>query len=171
MRWWGWGDDDAGHSLPEAADGLLRSELGLHAGAVPPRVELEEVRLPEPGLPAHVHERLGSLLGAEQLRDDREARVAHAAGRSYPDLVRLRAGDAAGAPDAVALPGTAAQVAALLAACSEANVAVVPFGGGTSVVGGVDAHAEGFAGSLSLDLRRLDRLLHVDAVSLTATVD
>jgi alkyldihydroxyacetonephosphate synthase len=171
VRWWGWGEDGAGHSLPPAAEGLLGPKLALDGGAPSPRVELEDVRLPERALPAGVRERLASIVGKEHLRDDREARVAHAAGRSYPDLIRLRSGDASGAPDAVAWPATSAQVAALLAACSEANVAVVPFGGGTSVVGGVDASPEGFAGSLTLDLGRMDKLVRVDPLSLTATAE
>jgi alkyldihydroxyacetonephosphate synthase len=105
------------------------------------------------------------------VRDDRATRVEHAAGRSYPDLVRLRTGDLAGAPDAVVAPGTAEEVGAVLAACSEARVAVVPFGGGSSVVGGVDPVADGFPAVISLDLHRLDRLLGVDRTSLTATFE
>ena len=58
---------------------------------------------------------------------------------SYPDLVRLRSGRLASAPDAVVMPGSPEQVAALLEICSREGIAVVPFGGGTSVVGGVDA--------------------------------
>ncbi len=69
---------------------------------------------------------------------DTETRVRHAAGRGYADLVRLRSGDFSGAPDAVLIPASAEQVAAVLAACAEHGVAVVPFGGGTSVVGGVE---------------------------------
>ena len=167
MRWWGWGEDGAGPSLPEAADRLLGAQLRMEPGAGGPPVALDAVRLPEPSLPAAVRERLVSIVGAEHVLDDREARVKHAAGRSYPDLIRLRSGDGSGAPDAVVLPGTADQVAAVLRACSDAQVAVVPFGGGTSVVGGVEAGA----GSISLDLGRMDRLLRVDPVSLTATIE
>ena len=72
-------------------------------------------------------------------------RVAHAVGRSYPDLVRIRSGDASSAPDAVVPPGSAEVVAAVLGLCAEHRVAVVPFGGGTSVVGGVEPLREGFA--------------------------
>ena len=167
MRWWGWGEDGAGPELPPATDGLLRSQLGVEPGAGSAPVGLSEVRLPEPALPAGARERLVSIVGAEHVLDDRAARVSHAAGRSYPDLVRLRSGDGSGAPDAVVRPRTAAQVAGVLEACSGAQVAVVPFGGGTSVVGGVEAGA----GSISLDLGRLDRLVRVDPVSLTATME
>jgi alkyldihydroxyacetonephosphate synthase len=171
MRWWGWGEDGHDVALPEDALALLRSELGIDASAGARPVALEEVRLPDPRLDASVRARLGSAVGEEHVRDDRAARVGHAAGRSYPDLVRLRTGDLAGAPDAVVEPGSADEVGALLAACAEARVAVVPFGGGTSVVGGVDAVADGFPALISLDLRRLDRLVAVDRTSLTATFE
>ncbi len=171
MRWWGWGED--GHAVPlsPAAEDLLRDELGAEPGVRKPPVPFEEVSLPEPSLPQPVRERLAGALGAEGLRDDRETRVAHAVGRSYPDLVRIRSGDASSAPDAVALPASAELVAAVLGLCAEHRVAVVPFGGGTSVVGGVEPVREGFAGVVSLDLGRLTATVDVDRTSLTARVD
>jgi alkyldihydroxyacetonephosphate synthase len=168
MRWWGWGEDGHDAPLSPHAQALLRDELG----ALPPRrdpVALEEVRLPPCRLDAATRERLVAIVGAEHLRDDRLERVRHAAGRGYADLVRLRAGDASAAPDAVAYPADAEQVAALLRACAEADVAVVPFGGGTSVVGGVEPLRGDHAAVLTLDLARLDRLVAVDDVALTAT--
>jgi alkyldihydroxyacetonephosphate synthase len=171
MRWWGWGDDAHATPVPEHALAQLRGELGIEAGAGSPPVALEEVRLPESRLDSSVRQRLVGALGAEHVRDDREARVGHAAGRSYPDLVRLRTGNLTGAPDAVLEPGSAEQVTAVLAACADAGVAVVPFGGGTSVVGGVDPYAGAFAAVVALDLHRLDRLVSVDKLSLTATLE
>jgi alkyldihydroxyacetonephosphate synthase len=171
MRWWGWGEDGHDVALPEHALAMLRSELGIDpaAGALP--VALEAVRLPDSRLDASVRARLAAVVGEENVLDDRAARVGHAAGRSYPDLVRLRTGELTGAPDAVVAPGSADQVQALLAACAEARVAVVPFGGGTSVVGGVDPFADGFPAVIALDLHRLNRLLAVDRTSLTATFE
>ena len=171
MRWWGWGEGGHELALPDPVLALLRDELEVDPAARHEPVELEAVRLPEPRLEASVRERLAQAVGAEQLRDDREARVAHAAGRSYPDLVRLRSGDAVSAPDAVVFPGSADQVRAVLAACADERVAVVPFGGGTSVVGGVEPMSDGFSGAISLDLRRLDRVVAVDGTSLTATLE
>ncbi len=170
MRWWGWGEDGHDGPLSPGAQALLAEQIGpLPAGHRDP-VALEDVRLPEPALPAAARELLVAAVGAEHVRDDRLARVTHAAGRGYHDLVRLRAGDAGGAPDAVVYPADAAEVAAVLRACAEAQVAVVPFGGGTSVVGGVEPLRGRFAAVVALDLARLDRLLAVDPVSLTATV-
>jgi alkyldihydroxyacetonephosphate synthase len=171
MRWWGWGEDAHAATLPDHALGQLRDELGIEAGAGSPAVALEEVQLPGSRLDRSVRERLAQALGNEHVCDDREARVSHAAGRSYPDLVRLRTGNLGAAPDAVLEPGSADQVAAVLATCAGARVAVVPFGGGTSVVGGVDPFADGFAAVVALDLHRLDRVVSVDPLSLTATLE
>ena len=172
MRWWGWGEDGHVVAIPEAATALLREEIGADPSAPPRRhVALEEVRLPAPRLPATARERLSAAVGAERVRDDRGARVAHAAGRSYPDLVRLRVGDGSSAPDAVVTPESVDQVRAVLAACAERGVAVVPFGGGTSVVGGVEPVSDGFAGAVSIDLGSLDRVVSIDRTSLTATFE
>ena len=172
MRWWGWGEDGHEVGLPAAAEGLLRDELGADPAARTPAVSLEQVELPEPALPAGLRERLAGLGGGpERVREDREARVVHARGRSYPDLVRLRSGDASSAPDAVVRPASAECLAPLLAACAESRVAVVPFGGGPSVVGGVEPVRDGFAAAISLDLRSLDRVIAIDAASLTATLE
>jgi alkyldihydroxyacetonephosphate synthase len=171
VRWWGWGEDGHEASLPEPALALLRDELGVDPAERRMPVALEDVNLPPPRLSEAVRARLADAVGADHAREDRGARVEHAAGKGYADLVRLRAGDASSAPDAVLFPGSPEQVAAVLAACAQAGVAVVPFGGGTSVVGGVEPVADGFPGAVSLDLRRLDGISNVDRTSLTATLD
>jgi alkyldihydroxyacetonephosphate synthase len=171
MRWWGWGRDEDAIELPPAAAELLRGELGLTGDERGERVALEQVSVPEPRLDDGARRALAAIVGPEGVSDGHDVRVAHAAGRSYPDLVRLRAGDAGGAPDAVVLPHESAQLAPLLAACAEHGVAVIPFGGGTSVVGGVAALPGGHRAAISLDLSRLDAVIDVDATSLTATVE
>ena len=77
------------------------------------------------------------------MRDDRLTRVTHAAGKSYPDLLRMRSGSLEHAPDAVVYPADADEVRTVLDACADEGVAVVPFGGGTSVVGGVEPLRDG----------------------------
>ena len=170
MRWWGWGDPDHPRVLPDHAVAFLGDEVGLAPEARPP-VPLDQVRVSDPALPDGARDRLAAVVGPEHVRDDLEARVVHAAGKSYPDLVRQRAGDCEHAPDAVVYPADHEQVVAVLAACTEAQVAVVPFGGGTSVVGGVEPLRGEFPAVVTLDLRRLDRVTGVDRRSLTATLE
>jgi alkyldihydroxyacetonephosphate synthase len=171
VRWWGWGEDEHAGGLPDSADGFLREEIGVEPGEARTRVALEDLRLPDPSLPQGARDGLLAALGGTGIREDREARVEHAAGRSYPDLVRLRSGEGLNVPDAVLAPGSAEQVSAVLELAARERVAVVPFGGGTSVVGGVEPVGEGFAGLVSLDLRGLDGVVHVDRESLTATLE
>lgn len=169
MRWWGWGDPAHPSALPEHALPFLREHVGISARPRPP-VALESVRLPPCELDGAVLARLRSLLGRDAVRDDHAARVAHAAGKGYPDLVRLRAGEPAGAPDAVLAPRTAEQLQGVLAECERAAVAVVPFGGGTSVVGGVEPLRGAQSAVISLDMAGMDALVSLDEESLTASV-
>jgi alkyldihydroxyacetonephosphate synthase len=171
MRWWGWGEDARATRLPDAARTLVREAFRLSEEELPARVALEDVRLPEPALPTSLRERVAEAVGQQNVAADRLARVSHAVGRSYPDLVRIRSGDGSSAPDAVVYPGSHDEVAAVLALCSEAGVAVVPFGGGSSVVGGVEPMRGSRPAAVSLDLARMDRLLAVDRTSLTATFE
>ncbi len=81
------------------------------------------------------HARLNAAVGEGNVLTDEEARLRHTRGRSTLDLLRIRSGEADDAPDAVALPGSEAEVVELLGICAEERIVVVPFGGGTSVVG------------------------------------
>jgi alkyldihydroxyacetonephosphate synthase len=171
MRWWGWGRDEDALELPAAAVALLRGELGLDGGERATRVSLDDVSVPVSRLGDRQLRALGAAVGDGSVTVDRGARIAHSAGRSYPDLLRLRSGDATRAPDAVVTPTRSEDIAELLAACSEHGIAVVPFGGGTSVVGGVDAERGAHSAAISLDLGRLTSTCEVDARSLTATLD
>ncbi|HEX3004037.1 MAG TPA: FAD-binding oxidoreductase [Angustibacter sp.] len=165
-----WGRADHASPLTADARALVRQALGIDQP--PPAARpLSEVQLPAPQLPDDVLADLGAIVGADAVATDDATRALHARGRSTSDLLRLRAGDVGDAPDAVVRPTTAGQVQAVLARCSAARVAVVPFGGGTSVVGGLSARREGFAGLVALDLRGLHRLVALDPVSRTAELE
>ena len=163
FKWWGWGPADRRESVPERTQAALRAELGVEPGDASEPVSIEQVDLPAA---RPIPEGVRAAAGGELLNGD-EDRVRRAAGRSYPDLIRLRTGKLELAPDAVALPASSEQVAAILGACAEAGVAVVPFGGGSSVVGGLDAVAGSHAAVLSLDLAEM-RSVEIDRTSLTA---
>lgn len=132
---------------------------------------MEDVSLRPNRLPSGTLESLSAAVGAGNVLSDHEARIRHTRGKSTPDLLRLRAGDAAAAPDLVLLPGSHEEVLGLLEVCSRDRVAVVPFGGGTSVVGGLAPAAEGFSGVVAVDLRRMDALLALDEDSRVAELE
>ena len=113
---------------------------------------------------------LASLVGEANVLVDRHSRLLHAGGKSTFDLLRRRAPGAQDTPDAVVLPADHAEVLAVLRYCAEHGIAVVPFGGGTSVVGGLNPDRGAFDAVLALDLRRLTTLSEVDPVSRTATL-
>jgi alkyldihydroxyacetonephosphate synthase len=167
MHWSRWGDPGQAGPLPESALALVDAFLGTHDA---PAVAPEEVRLSEPLGPELVAE-LAELVGAEHVMVDHETRLHRTRGKSTPDLLKLRHGDGLDSPDAVVRPGTHDEVAAVIAWCVRRHVALVPFGGGTSVVGGLAAERDGFAGVISLDLVRFDKLLEVDHESMTALLE
>jgi len=170
MTWSGWGDPDKAVELPDEVRRLLGEVLGVREPARP-AAGLGEVRLPDPALPERVRDGLAAIAGDAHVRADDETRIRHTRGKSTPDLLRMRAGDGSDAPDAVVYPGSHDEVVEILRLCSEHRVAVVPFGGGTSVVGGLAPVREGYAGVVALDLSRLNRLVEVDPVSMVAELE
>ena len=164
MKWWGWGDPAKRADLGPEAMAMLRSELGQAEPAE--RVDLEQVVMPAP---RPLPEEIAAAVGAAAVLDGREHRIRRSAGRGYPDLVRLRAGRLVDAPDAVVLPGSAAEVERVLEICSREGIAVVPFGGGTSVVGGVAPIRGEHRAVVSIDLGRLCRV-RLDRTSMTASL-
>ncbi len=169
MRWWGWGDPEHPPSLPEHALGFLRETVGLAAHPRPP-VALGQVRLAPAATSEAALAGLRAIVGAEHVRNGHAQRVLHAAGKGYPDLVRLRAGEPDGAPDAVVFPGGHDQLRALLDFCARSSLAAVPFGGGTSVVGGVAPLRGEHSGVLALDMSRMAEVLELDSQSATVSV-
>ena len=169
MRWWGWGDPGHASALPPHALGFLRDSVGL-APRPRPAVALANVELQGSRLSHSQLSALRGIVGEHGVRVDHRERVLHAAGKGYPDLVRLRAGQPEGAPDAVLYPHSHQQLRALLELCARQSLAVVPFGGGTSVVGGVAPLRGEHSAVLALDMGQLDAVLDLDEQSATVTV-
>lgn len=170
--WYGWGDPARAKPLGTHALDFLRRTLGLSSvePAHPP-VHWPDVRVGPVGVDDEVLAELRAVCGAEHVSTDATERILHSGGKSTPDLLRRRGGDALDAPDAVVFPGSSEEVRELLTLCVRRLLAVVPFGGGTSVVGGVEPVRGPFAGIITLDLRRMNRLLHIDPLSRTATLE
>ncbi|MFJ8196721.1 FAD-binding oxidoreductase [Streptomyces sp. NPDC096152] len=168
MLWSGWGDPAKAAPLPDTVIGLLRDLLGVKPCDAPP-AGLEDIAVSESPLDAAARRALLDAVGDEaHVRTDAESRIRHTRGKSTPDLLRIRRGDVDDVPAAVVLPAGHDDVLAVLKACAEHGLALVPFGGGTSVVGGLAPERR--RPFVALDLRRMDGLLALDPVSRTATL-
>jgi alkyldihydroxyacetonephosphate synthase len=164
MKWNAWGDPHEAKPLSEGIRSLLTQALGV-TGSPAPELDADQVRLRPSELTSGHREALAAIVGPDYFRGDDRDRLLHAGGKSTLDLLRRNTSGVQEAPDAVLLPGTDDEVAAILRYCSQHGIAVVPFGGGTSVVGGLDPIRGEFDAVVSLDLRRFDQLLAFDEVS------
>lgn len=159
-----WGVPEHPVALRESARRFLRQRLGVPAPR--PRLPLDQVRLPDSRLRGS---ELAALSAVTRIETDRRARLGCAIGSSLLDYLAVREGRVP-APDAVARPTSHEEVLSLLRACSDLGIAVVPFGGGTSVVGGVTPLDGGRSAVVSVSLDGMAQLLSVDGESMTATV-
>jgi alkyldihydroxyacetonephosphate synthase len=170
MKWWGWGAEGERYELsrPERFWAWLEERLG----ALPPAsrvASLGEIPLGPPRLSAADLVRLRTLCGEGGVSVDGEARLTRALGKSYVDLLRIRHGAVRTPPDAVVFPENEEQVAAVVKLAADRGWVVIPFGGGTSVVGGIESLPDSRP-VLTLDLRRMNRILSIDVTSNTARV-
>jgi alkyldihydroxyacetonephosphate synthase len=164
MKWDAWGDPKEAKPLSDGIRSLLKQALGL-TDSTAAELDADQVTLRPSQLADDHREALAAIVGPEHCRVGDRDRLLHAGGKSTLDLLRRKDSGPQEAPDAVLLPGAEDEVAAILQYCSQHGVAVVPFGGGTSVVGGLDPVRGTFNAVVSLDLRRFDRLHTFDAVS------
>ena len=170
ISWSGWGDPEQASPLPAGLHRLLRDALGVR-GDTPAPSSCEQLALTPIRLPEAMSAELAAIVGSEHATADHTARARHARGKSTPDLLELRTAGPISAPDVVLTPGSHDEVLAVLAHCSDRRIAVVPFGGGTSVVGGLTPRADDFAGVVALDVRRLNRLVELDQESRLAVLE
>ena len=167
MQWNAWGDPAAAKPLSPGIRTLLSQALGVDGPSVEePRAD--QVRLRPSALSQADRDGLSAIVGAAHVTVDDRGRLLRAGGKSTLDLLRRRDFGVQDAPDAVLLPENEEEVAGILRFCGDHSIAVVPFGGGTSVVGGLDPVRGVFKAVVSLDLRRLNELHALDEVSWEA---
>jgi len=161
--WWGWGTVEA------AVAGAELDRLRQRVAALLPGHDLTEREAPDPaklGLPEPRVAPPAPLAGL--CRVDAVDRAAHAHGKAFRDVVRNLHGDLGHVPDVVARPRTEQDLVDLLDWCATDGISVIPYGGGSSVVGGVEPRFDGPA--VTVDLTRLDRVLEVDVTSRAARI-
>jgi alkyldihydroxyacetonephosphate synthase len=164
MKWNAWGDPAAAKPLSDGVRALLKQVVGLEEqGEV--ELEADQVQLRPCALSQADQDALAKIVGPEFARTADRDRLLHAGGKSTPDMLRRKDRGVQDAPDAVLLPGTDDEVAEILRYCSEHRIAVIPFGGGTNVTGGLDPTRGEFGSVVSLDLRRFNQLHSLDEES------
>ncbi len=169
-KWWGWGLKDKIYNLDSKPDFLpflkksLESDLNNDYQPVP----FDEINLPEIKINKKIITQIEKIIGKENVCTDKYERLTHAYGKSYKDLVRIRKGLIPVCHDLIIYPKTEQEIVKILAIAEKNNLKIIPFGGGTSVVGGVEHQSE--SPSICLDLtKNLNRLLNLDKKSHLAT--
>jgi alkyldihydroxyacetonephosphate synthase len=173
MKWWGWGDEGVSftHQDKPALGPYLQRHIAVDpAGATSGPVSFQQLDIPEPTLPPDLRDALERAVGGEHVSTDALDRVVHARGKSLRDLVRSRSGDLGRLPDVVVRPADEEAVAAVLTAAVDADAVVIPFGGGTSISGSLEAPPGETRTVVSVDLGAMDRVLSIDAGSRLARV-
>jgi alkyldihydroxyacetonephosphate synthase len=174
MKWWGWGDPNI--TFPMAGKPLLwpwiAKKLGVtSASPIAAPVDVASIRMNAPRIGAPLLAELSRILGPEQMTLDPSERLLHSYGKSFPDLLLVRGGTVKRAPDAVLYPASHAQVEALVSLASEHDFCLIPFGGGTNIVGAINPVDDEPRPVLTLSLRNMNRLLALDPQSRTATIE
>ncbi len=166
LKHWGWGyeDQQLDRAALEGMAGMITERLGFEVAEIEEPVPLSAVDLP----PSRVKppQSLKEMFGA----GDHE-RARHTLGKAYRDVIRGMRGEFAEPPDLIAYPESAEDVDSVLSWCADEGYAAIPYGGGTSVVGGIEPRMRSeFPGVVSVDMTRMNRVLEVDAVSRSARI-
>jgi alkyldihydroxyacetonephosphate synthase len=173
MKWWGWGHEgvEFTHEDKPALGPFIREAIGVdvRSTAAPPR-RFDQLEIPDPTLPDDLWEALEHAVSRNFVSLDPLDRVVHARGKSLRDLVWQRGGELPRVPDAVVRPGDEGEVAAVLDAAMRFDAVVIPFGGGSSISGSLEAPATETRPVISVDLERLNQVLEIDQESRLARV-
>jgi alkyldihydroxyacetonephosphate synthase len=173
MKWWGWGYEDTEfraarhpHFWPYA-----KSVLNLESDDFPRREwAFESIELPDAYTDERFLTKLRGCLSPSQITNDSKERVIHSYGKGFRDLFRLRQGIAANAPDLIIYPESERDVCLALRVAAERDVVLIPFGGGSNIAGCLE-RMDARRMCVSLDMRRMRRILAVDKRSFTARIE
>jgi alkyldihydroxyacetonephosphate synthase len=173
MKWWGWGLEGAQFTHQDKPDlaPFIADVLGLKVGDVTSSpIRFEDLAIPNPELPDGLRVKLERAVTSAHVSVDPLDRLVHARGKSLRDLILQRRGELYRLPDAVVRPGSEDEVTAVLQSTLSSDAVVIPFGGGSSISGSLEAPATEARPVISVDLVRLNKVLEVDSSSRLATV-
>ncbi|MCK5390866.1 MAG: FAD-binding oxidoreductase [Deltaproteobacteria bacterium] len=165
-KFWGWGVKEADLSQEQKKEEAQRMEglFDLSGLTVDPPPTLKEIEIPEPKIKPP--DSLSEICTTNKLE-----RASHTYGKGFPDIVRAYERDFKIAPDIVAFPCTEQDIVDILDWCSREGVAAIPYGGGSSVVAGTEPQVgEGYKGTVTIDMKNLDKVLEIDQISRAANI-
>ncbi len=174
-RWNGWGLTDETYELGRRAPAFwnwVATTLGMDSLPDTPAPSIDDMVIPDSRLTDSHREGFAAILHPDHVKTDKYERLFHARGKSYIDLVDIRQGKLEHVPDAVLYPGSAEEVRACLQYASDNQITVIPYGGGSSVVGAVTARGKtSTAPCVTLDTTRLDKIIKINKTDMTAKIE
>lgn len=174
MKWWGWGDIDKTFDInnkPALWPYMVKvSGINPDVNIITPAIKLEDIILPEPNLNEDFIKKLNTILNTENIKYDFYERLIHTYGKSFRDLWRIRNGIIQHPPDIVCYPESEEQIQAIIAAANQFNIVVIPFGGGSNIAGCLEPQPSHEQIVISLDMKKMNRVLEVDCYSMTARI-
>ena len=166
MKWWGWGVEGVAfhHDDKPAFAPFVKSIVGveLSAGAHDTGLDFASLEVPATTAPDAVLDALRGAVGEDSVDVSDHDRVVHTYGKSIRDLIRIRRGVLRRVPDVVVYPADEAEVQAVVALAAEHDLVLIPFGGGSNIVGSLEPQPEEVRPVVSLDMGRLDKVLDID---------
>jgi alkyldihydroxyacetonephosphate synthase len=172
MKWWGWGSESYSFQMDQKPNlwPWIIKKIGINPDVKTLPVKIDTIKIKSPILNLEFIRALEKNLKSNQITSDDHERLLHTYGKSYPDLYRVRRGELKRSPDMIIFPLNHGEVEKIISLAHEFNVCVIPFGGGTNIVGGVEPLDFSSRMVVSLDLRDMNRILSLDAYSMTATI-
>ena len=172
MKWWGWGSESVRYNLTEnpGVAKYLRDKFNIKEIKGQPEFRLEDINIPASRLNGSLLNEFNGELGTAVCSTEMKERFFHSCGQSYPDIVRKRSLKIERAPDVVFFPKSEDDIRTILTLAAKHKMALVPFGGGTSVVGGVEPQESGFELTGTVNTTYLNKIMEIDTVSRTANV-
>ena len=173
LRWDGWGAYGQDFFLKDHVSEIIQSikkEWSLTFLPEVPSIKIEDIRVKPSRLSLDHQKNLGKIVGEENLKIDSYERIFHSLGKSYYDVIRVRFNLIPEIVDGVIYPNSDLEIIDIIKYCKTKNIVVIPFGGGSSVVGGIEAFKhKNQKAILTLDLTQMNKLIELDTESNTAT--
>ncbi len=173
MKWWGWGSEGVHFTHEDKPDlaPFITEVLGMPIGKPTEKpIPFDDLSIPPPSLPDGLRADLHAALGPAFVSIDPLDRIVHARGKSLRDLILQRRGELSRVPDVVTRPGNEDEVTMLMQAAVISDAVVIPFGGGSSISGSLEAAPGEVRPVISVDLERLNKVLAIDSSSRLARV-